>query len=92
MSHTIPCGLLRHYDAALWSDGPSDGHRLSLGRRFFGEAGSRAGAKAREGATGGGEDAAAADMKRSPGDLLPRLRDHQIAFEGAGGAAFLLAA
>jgi hypothetical protein len=32
------------------------------------------------------EDAAAADVELAPGDLLPRLRDHRVALEGAGAA------
>ncbi len=35
---------------------------------------------------GGREDAAAADMELSPGDLLPGLRDHRVALEGTGAA------
>src|SRR3990172_1640704 len=34
----------------------------------------------------GGEDAAAADVGLSPGDLLPGLRDHRVALEGTGAA------
>jgi hypothetical protein len=34
----------------------------------------------------GGEDAAAANVALAPGNLLPRLRDHRIAFESAGAA------
>ena len=38
------------------------------------------------GEAGGGEDAAAADMQLSPGDLLPGLRDHRVALESTGAA------
>ena len=38
------------------------------------------------GEPGGGEDASAADVELSPDDLLPRLRDHRIAFDGTGTA------
>lgn len=38
------------------------------------------------GEPGGGEDAAAADVELSPGDLLPGLRDHRVALEGTGAA------
>jgi hypothetical protein len=38
------------------------------------------------GEPGVGEDAAAADMELSPGDLLAGLRDHRVALEGAGAA------
>jgi hypothetical protein len=35
---------------------------------------------------GGGEDAAAADMELSPGDVLPGLRDHRVALERSRAA------
>ena len=38
------------------------------------------------GEAGGGEDAAAADMELSPGDLLAWLRAHRVALEGTGAA------
>src|ERR671919_2344634 len=38
------------------------------------------------GETGGGEDAAAAHVELSPGDLLPRLGEHRVALEGTGAA------
>jgi len=39
------------------------------------------------GKPGSGKDAAAADMKLPPGDLLPGLRDHRIALESTGAAS-----
>ena len=38
------------------------------------------------GETGVGEDAAAADMELSPGDLPAGLRDHRVALERAGAS------
>ena len=38
------------------------------------------------GEAGGGEDAAAADVELSPGDLLPGLGDHRVAHEGTSAA------
>src|SRR3990170_2677519 len=38
------------------------------------------------GEPGGGEDAAAADVELSPGDLLAGLRDHRVALESTGAA------
>ena len=39
------------------------------------------------GESGGGEDAAAADVELAPGDVLPRVREHRIALDGAGAAS-----